>query len=226
MNDTQKRQHLTMRVTQDMRDRIEAAATRNGRSRSQEMEFRLEQSLRSDAGLGGPEQADLLRRMELVMDAASSVIGEAWWKRDVAWRLLRDCMGFLLNLYQPDPPEKLSDVLSKEGLAEVERWETSAPKDDRANLYYHRELEQLQFKRRVQGVDPRDEARLRELAKITKNGQPVFPSLGTDDMEAWLRHEEQRLWGGRMWSTIEPMLRAAMETREKAIAAKRKSAEN
>jgi hypothetical protein len=225
MSEVQKRQHLTMRVTQEMRDRIEAAAARNGRSRSQEMELRLEQSLRADEGLGGPEQADLMRRIELVMDAASSALGEAWWKRHVAWRLLHDCMDFLLNVYEPAPLPELREALSAEGLAKVDEWKKAATGDAKANLYFHREREQLEFKKRVLGIDERDEARLRELAKITKNADPVLPDLDPEDMAAWLQHEEQRVWGGRMWAAIEPILRAAMETAPKgSFRRKRKTA--
>jgi hypothetical protein len=57
----QRREPLSMRITPDIRERLVAQAKAQGRSITQEGEFRLEQSFLDDAALGGPRTAALLR---------------------------------------------------------------------------------------------------------------------------------------------------------------------
>jgi Arc-like DNA binding domain len=48
---------VSLRVTEDLRDQLGAAASAAGRSMAQEIEFRLEQSLSDDRSFGGPALA-------------------------------------------------------------------------------------------------------------------------------------------------------------------------
>ena len=52
---------LGLRVTPELKTRLDDAANQSGRSQSQEAELRLEQSFRQDEDFGGPEIANIAR---------------------------------------------------------------------------------------------------------------------------------------------------------------------
>ena len=58
-----ERVHAGLRVTPDLKGRIERAAAKSGRSLSQEMEFRIERSLSLDAAFGSGEMHDMALKM-------------------------------------------------------------------------------------------------------------------------------------------------------------------
>ena len=66
-----KRYPLNMRTTRETRERIEAAASANGRSLAQEVEARLEQSFNEAVALGG----EGMRRVAFDMIAAFTAAG-------------------------------------------------------------------------------------------------------------------------------------------------------
>jgi hypothetical protein len=68
-----ERVHAGLRVTPDLKGRIERAAAKSGRSLSQEMEFRIERSLSLDAAFGSGEMHD----MALKMATAFAVAGDS-----------------------------------------------------------------------------------------------------------------------------------------------------
>src|SRR5262245_56685576 len=76
----EKRRTLTTRITDATRRRLEDAANRAGRSLSQEIEFRLDQSLRGDDTWGGPELHALFR----MLSGAASLIERRTGKGNLA----------------------------------------------------------------------------------------------------------------------------------------------
>ena len=68
-----ERVHAGLRVTPELKGRIERAAQKSGRSLSQEMEFRIERSLSLDAAFGSGEMHD----MALKMATAFAIAGES-----------------------------------------------------------------------------------------------------------------------------------------------------
>lgn len=208
--DHQKRQMLTMRVTQQMRERIEAAAAKNGRSLSQEIELRLEHSFLADKEFGGDEQAELLRRISLVMDIASTGAGEAWWAKYVPWNLVRSSVEFLLRQYEPGKPPELGEMLSKKGLVAVREWEETARLDEEARQNLEREHDELELKASVLGLDAAETAHLAEL-KAKKGRSRRGPKLGAEDDRAWRADEERRQIHSRIWERLKPILALARE---------------
>ncbi|TXN41424.1 Arc family DNA-binding protein [Methylobacterium sp. WL30] len=77
-----KRVPLNMRSTRELRDRLETAAEKSGRSIAQEVEFRLEQSFReSDLHailLGGDRTAKLLQYISTAIKTSVSKDGRNW----------------------------------------------------------------------------------------------------------------------------------------------------
>jgi hypothetical protein len=62
-----------LRVTPELKGRIERAAKKSGRSLSQEMEFRIERSLSLEDAFGSGEMHDMARRMA----TAFAIAGES-----------------------------------------------------------------------------------------------------------------------------------------------------
>lgn len=217
MTDAQKRQHLTMRVTQDMGDRIDAAAAKNGRSRSQEIELRLEHSLRADDGVGGSTQSDLLRRLQLSMDIASAVVGEPWWSNHIAWRFIRDLYQSILQSYEP-AGEAVQGLISDDGLAEISAWEERASGRKLTILRLIVERQQLELLDRLLGLSPSEAARLNEITEALKIEQVELPALEERDMNAWLKMEGNNLTEVRLQNAILPLVSATLAKRRKVRA--------
>lgn len=81
-----KKTPLNMRTTQAIRERLEEAARASGRSLAHEVEYRVEQSFRSEdtqqvalnavlSAFGGQEGFDLARRVAVAKGAAESIVG-------------------------------------------------------------------------------------------------------------------------------------------------------
>ncbi len=93
-----KRHALGLRATAECRRALEEAAATSGRSISQEIEFRLEQSFHQDAAFGGREMAGLFRMMSGAAALICERRGVKAWSSDFetflaireAWRLLID----------------------------------------------------------------------------------------------------------------------------------------
>jgi hypothetical protein len=81
-----KRYPLNMRTTRETRERLEAAASANGRSLAQEVEARLERSFTEEMALGGPQMLRMGLNMisSFVMAGRYSAAGEPDWIDDSA----------------------------------------------------------------------------------------------------------------------------------------------
>lgn len=92
-----KRGVIAVRATEEFRARIDAAAAASGRSMSQEIEARLEESFRIDDSLGGPEQAEILRIIQAVMDHVSRQFDRSWLEDGTAARIVASAVGRLFS---------------------------------------------------------------------------------------------------------------------------------
>jgi hypothetical protein len=82
-----KRHPLNMRTTKETRERLEAAASANGRSLAQEVEVRLERSFAEESSFGGPE----MQRLAFLMIAAFATAGQLSADGKPDWLHDRDC---------------------------------------------------------------------------------------------------------------------------------------
>jgi hypothetical protein len=73
-----KRYPLGIRTTKELKDLLQRAADSAGRSVAQEVELRLERSFDTDAALGGPRIAALLRGIAGLMCAAWGGAADEW----------------------------------------------------------------------------------------------------------------------------------------------------
>jgi len=80
-----KRKTLSTRITSGLRDRLDKSADESGRSLSQEIEFRLEQSFRDEKALyrefGDKSLYMTMRWFALTLDEAQQIT-EKPWKKD------------------------------------------------------------------------------------------------------------------------------------------------
>ncbi len=205
---------ITLRVTKAMRDRIKKAAESHGRSVSQELEIRLQNSFLADRSLGGAMQADLLRDIQLVMDGASTALGKPWYCERVSWELVNDAVDFLISAHEPDALPELEKALTAAGKRELERWRRETELTEEQAVDRSRELEQLRLKQRAYYLEPREQMRLELLEALPEKGAAVLPKLHGRDLGLWNAHEEDRIKGHRMWDRIAPILADAAKRAE------------
>jgi hypothetical protein len=102
---------LALRVTEERRRSLEAAAAKSGRSISQEIEIRLEQSFRDEAALGGREMTGLFQMM-----AGAAVIAEErhrkkWPADSETFQAVREAWLNLLDDFGPALPSKWKEIV-------------------------------------------------------------------------------------------------------------------
>lgn len=111
-----KRHPLNMRTTKELREALEHAASRSGRSLVQEVEFRLEQSfLAQDLTsrlLGGGDHADLLRLITMTLPFFSN---SQWPEKVPALRAMQTAVetvvaGFVRGLLERERPRGLASL--------------------------------------------------------------------------------------------------------------------
>lgn len=105
-----KRNNLTFRARDQLKQDLEAIAAKNGRSLSEEIEFRLELSLDCDKALGGSEMACVVRSFGPHVLALEAKTGRRWFDDD-ALAKTREMFEQTLIWYgelfsEPTPPEK------------------------------------------------------------------------------------------------------------------------
>ncbi len=124
-NDVAKRSAISLRVTPSLREKADNAALEAGRSLSQEIELRLEQSFARDDLAGGPAQASLLRliaasasglgktirQFDLLVQAIEARTGKSWLDDPETFFAVRAGQIDLLDRSMPDEPE-LAAILS------------------------------------------------------------------------------------------------------------------
>ena len=96
-----KRQVVTMRMSDSMRDRIKAAATAAGRSVTQEIETRLERSFQEERSMGGPEANLAARMLSSAIGLIEDEMGKAWVKDRLTWEAVSAALHNILGLYKP-----------------------------------------------------------------------------------------------------------------------------
>jgi hypothetical protein len=99
-----KRGTFTFRVTGFLRGHLEAAADASGRSVSEEIEHRLEQTYLLDRVMGDPLSGEFVRQVITCLDMARTDRGEAWHTNDRSKHALATA---LAQLVHPRPREEL-----------------------------------------------------------------------------------------------------------------------
>jgi len=73
-----KRAQIPIRTTEEIREKLQAAADWAGRSLTQEIEQRLERSVIAEDELGGPKRTRFIRSLAARIDQAESATGKSW----------------------------------------------------------------------------------------------------------------------------------------------------
>ena len=129
-----KKHTVSLRLTGELKNRLDAASKKNDRSLSQEGELRLEQSFRTDRLLNdalalryGPRLAGILRTIGEVMDNASRLhgldvtqsfiqLGPNWLDSPIAFQVAREAAVEALASLGPNGTAELSDAAKAEAL--------------------------------------------------------------------------------------------------------------
>ena len=209
MKNEVKASALNVRITERMHNQLREAAVAQGRTVSQEVEFRLARSFSADPDLGGQKQALLLEDMAAVMNAASMTLAKPWYENFLGWQIVRNSWQHLLDLLQPDGPSDFETSLSPEGRAALERWTDETEPKRRAILDRQRELQQLRLKKAAFMLDRYEEMRLELLEILPESEAPSLPKLNARDLQTWHAAEEHRILGSRLCAGVAPILSQA-----------------
>ncbi len=188
-----KRYPLNLRTTEEVRLAVEAAANRSGRSLAQEVEHRLEQSFRDEIALGGPEQAEILRIIQAVMDHVSRQIGRSWLEDATAANIVSTELSRLFKMiaaFGDDGDVSPDLILSDESVnaalrayeEELREWEAIGL----ADLDYKMRANQSDL-----SEDDKAKARDARAAKAARGPRPK-PDLPSDILPIWEAQERSQ----------------------------------
>ncbi len=96
-----KRKTLSTRITSGLRDRLDKSADESGRSLSQEIEFRLEQSFRDEKALyrefGDKSLYMTMRWFALTLDEAQQITEKPWKKDEETFGIAANALWTMLR---------------------------------------------------------------------------------------------------------------------------------
>ena len=101
-----KRKTLTTRITDRTRKRLDKAAQATGRSLSQEIEFRLEQSFEGDEALGGRQLRALFGLLGNAAVLIEEQTGKPYFKDWSTWVAVQAAWRHLISAFRPNWPEE------------------------------------------------------------------------------------------------------------------------
>lgn len=122
-----KRSAIAVRTTPAVKDRLTDAATRAGRSLTQEIEQRLERSLEGEDALGGAETANALRALASEIANVERRTGKSWLEDHATHTAATTLM--LLKLDSLMPP-----MLNWDGIREAREQQRAAQSNLKATL--------------------------------------------------------------------------------------------
>ncbi len=105
-----KRKTLSTRITSELRDRLDKSADESGRSLSQEIEFRLDQSFRDEKALyrefGDKSLYMTMRWFALTLDEAQQITKKPWKKDEETFEIAIKALWTMLQKRKglPAPP--------------------------------------------------------------------------------------------------------------------------
>ena len=104
-----KRKTLSTRITSDLRDRLDKSADESGRSLSQEIEFRLEQSFRDEKALyrefGGQKTYNVMRFLAQIPYFAEQMTRQSWLEDRETFQIVMKAIETILEKALPLPKE-------------------------------------------------------------------------------------------------------------------------
>ena len=96
-----KRHVLSIRTTEEGRSKLDDAAKFNGRSLSEEIDRRLEQSFVRDELVGGIYNTVFLHRLGATIRDIEASTGQEWTKNEFTWWAVKKAVLLALNERRP-----------------------------------------------------------------------------------------------------------------------------
>lgn len=122
--DEPKRAAIALRTTPAIKEQLSDAADARGRSITQEVEARIEESFAMEALLGGPRTKELLLEIAGQIARAEAVTGQLWHEDAATFLTARHLIDDVLKRAQPRP-ENFEEVLK----LQVEKQRVEAIRD-------------------------------------------------------------------------------------------------
>lgn len=101
ISEGRKRWILSMRTTNDGRERLKDASDANGRSLSEEIERRLERTFQLDDAAGGFANAAFVDLLGAVIRDVEAETGSPWRADQQTWQLMRERVIAEMDLRKP-----------------------------------------------------------------------------------------------------------------------------
>lgn len=121
LKDQPKRSSFNTRIRMVLKEQLEAAAREAGRSLSEEIEFRLEQSLLEEEAqyrdFGGQGRFTLMKWFALTIKLAERITGKAWEKDRETFRIGNSAMQTMLEKGLPEVgglSDEAADAIGKD----------------------------------------------------------------------------------------------------------------
>jgi hypothetical protein len=193
-SDELKRVQIPIRTTPTARNRLASAAAANSRSLTQEIEQRLEHSLRQEDEVGGSKEAEALHTFGDIMRFVNSRVGP-WTEEPDAWEIVSEAVIEMLALLRPTKaaewkPQSLPDTARiRKALSDYEAalaaWEPEDRQLGNTVLKY-------MLKARTEGPLTDEERAISREARERRDAAPPqpLPALEPQELETWRGMEQ------------------------------------
>lgn len=191
-----------LRMSSDLKHRIERAAAAGGRSLNREIIARLEASLELDGGSTNSANSGVLNQIAGILSAASAAFSADWIDDAAAVELVRSSIDHALqgrSASVESEPE-----LSEEALAAFERWKNATGAEGKSPSELNSELRELELREKVIGLTVGEQDRLSAIKKL-KSANFSFDGLAPADRKALKRKIESEQSRADFWRRVSPL---------------------
>lgn len=194
-----------LRITPELKRRIEEAAAANGRSVNREATARLESSLNKDGGTSNSANAKILEQIGSILAAASAAAEPDWTDDHVAWDLLRSTVDHLFRGWEPlaDEEAKISDAAKRA----FEQWQNATGAAGKSPADLDAEVRELELRKEVIGLTATEVDRLKVLETVGARSYN-FDGLNSADREALKRKIRDERIRTEFWRRVAPLFSA------------------
>lgn len=201
VSDTELTQ-FKLRISPDLKQRVEKAAKTSGRSVNRESIARLEASLELDGGSSNSTNALILTQIVRVLVAASAAAGPNWHDDRGAWELVRSTIDHILQGWEPC--DETDRELSAGAMAIFEQWKATTGPDGKSPADLDEELRELELREKVIGLTTQEKQRLSRIRSL-KSYDLNFKGIPLEDRETLkqkIRSEQARV---DFWRRVAPL---------------------
>lgn len=193
-----------LRISPELKLRIERAAAASGRSVNRESIARLEASLDRDGGKSNSTNETILEKIAAILTAAAAAAGPSWTENTVAWELIRSTVDHVLRGWEPWEEEQEEQELTVEATKAFQRWKSATGNQGKSPAEVEAELRELKLRQEVIGLTAEEEERLSTLHNVSSE-EFNFDGLTPADRKALQRRIKAEQIRAEFWRRISPL---------------------